>query len=1043
MTAMSCQPKLAAMGKITALIGRVGSVEQLAMKTFLFSAALFASLWGSELRALSQGFPPWQAADRMTVPPDCEVTLVASEPLVRQPVAIEFDARGRLWVIQYLQYPNPSGLRRVKVDRWSRTTYDRVPEPPPRGPRGADRITILADNDEDGRADAARDFVNGLNLASGFAFGHGGVFVLQAPYLLFYSDRDNDDVPDSAPTVCLSGFGMEDAHSVANSLTWGPDGWLYGCQGSTVTSRIRGIEFQQGVWRYHPLTRKFELFCEGGGNSWGLDFDAEGELIYSTNAGPYRMLHARQGAYYWKSFGKHGALHNPYAFGYFEHVAHTNFHGGHVTVGGIVYQGTNLPPRFLGQHIAGDLLGHSVQWHQLYRRASTFASSHGGELLRANDAWFAPTDVIMGPDNAIYVADWHDHRTAHPDPDADWDRSNGRIYRIAAKGTKATKPPQLANLASSQLVALLSDRNPWIVRQARRILAERRDPEAVFRLRSLVLEVKDERHALEALWALYLSGGFNESFGLRAVEHRSAMVRHWAVRLLGDERTVSPEMAARLAQLAAAEKDARVSAQLACTAQRLAAPTGLAIALALLRGTSNADDPHLPLLIWWAIERHAIAGIAELSEFFAGRAAAHSEIARNIVRERLLRRWTAEGTEATLNACASVIAAADASERPALFAAVEQGFRDRPREPVGFGSGGLFAGSAVAELKIPRRFEHYQNVTDALAREFDRLWREDTRDAALIRFSCRIGRGNGRARATSLAADESASPHLRIEMIRTLAELGYAGSAEEFLRLAKSDAPEMVRLAALESLSSFDYLNLAEEILAACPSFPERLRHRARDVLLSRKEWAAALLVAVDKKHIAAREISFQQLRTAALHNDPELDKLIRKHWGNITSGTKEEKLAEMRRLQNDLRAGEGDPVRGHALYRQACAACHVLHGEGGQVGPDLTYANRADREFLLASIVDPSATVRKEFLNYEIETTGGRILSGLIAEQAAGTMTIVSANGERNEIARDRIQSMRESAVSAMPEGLLQPLKPQELRDLFSYLQRTNRTKP
>src|SRR4029077_8152024 len=128
---------------------------------------------------------------------------------------------------------NPAGLKRVRVDRYSRTVYDRVPEPPPRGPRGADRITILEPSPAGIKA---KDFVTGVNLASGLAFGHGGVFVLQAPYLLFYPDRNRDDVPDGDPDLLLSGFGMDDAHSVANSLTWGPDGWLYGCQGSTVTA---------------------------------------------------------------------------------------------------------------------------------------------------------------------------------------------------------------------------------------------------------------------------------------------------------------------------------------------------------------------------------------------------------------------------------------------------------------------------------------------------------------------------------------------------------------------------------------------------------------------------------------------------------------------------------------------------------------------------------------------------------------------------------------------------------------------------------------
>lgn len=219
----------------------------------------------------AQGYPPEQALQRMKPADGLAVQLVASEPLIRQPLSMTFDARGRLWVIQYLQYPTPAGLKPVEVDQYLRTKYDRVPEPPPRGPRGLDRITILDGVDAQGRYHQAKDFVTGLNLASGLALGNGGVYVLQAPYLLFYPDRNGDDVPDGDPEVLLTGFGMEDAHAVGNSLIWGPDGWLYGAQGSTVTAHItdpltkRAFEFQQGVWRYHPGTKQFELYAEGGG----------------------------------------------------------------------------------------------------------------------------------------------------------------------------------------------------------------------------------------------------------------------------------------------------------------------------------------------------------------------------------------------------------------------------------------------------------------------------------------------------------------------------------------------------------------------------------------------------------------------------------------------------------------------------------------------------------------------------------------------------------------------------------------------------------
>ena len=517
-----------------------------------------------------QGYAVEEATKHMTLPQGFQVKLVAGEPTVRQPVAIDFDDRGRLWVIQYLQYPNPAGLKRVHVDRYSRTVYDRIPEPPPRGPKGADRITILEDFDASGRARKAKDFLSGLNLASGMAFGHGGVFVLQVPYLLFYPDRNGDDVPDADPEVLLSGFGMEDAHSVANSLTWGPDGWLYGCQGSTVTAHIRGIEFQQGVWRYHPRTRRFELFCEGGGNSWGLDFDRHGNLFYSTNVGGFVMLHGVQGGYYWKQFGKHGALHNPYAYGYIDHVPHQGFRGGHVTVGGIIYQGDSFPQRFRGKYIAADLLGHAVYWHDLKPWGTTFQSAHGGELLLANDTWFAPCDVTTGPDGSIYVADWYDKRTAHPDPDADWDRSNGRIYKIEARDSKPFRKIDPTRLSSERLVELLSHPNDWYARRARRILGERRDPGVIPTLRAKVLEGKDEGLALNALWALYVSGGFDDDFASKLLDHRNPDVRRWTIRLLGDDCKVCDGIAKKLVELAARDPDIMVRSQLGLHGQALA-----------------------------------------------------------------------------------------------------------------------------------------------------------------------------------------------------------------------------------------------------------------------------------------------------------------------------------------------------------------------------------------------------------------------------------------------------------------------------------------
>src|SRR5882724_8456894 len=346
------------------LRNRTHSVRVVVLQSLVFCFCCFFT-------SFAEGLGPQDSLKLMEVADGFEVSLVASEPEIRQPISITFDELGRMWIIQYLQYPTPAGLKPIIVDNYLRTKYDRVPEPPPRGPKGADRITICELDPDGKRAIKFKAFVNGLNLCSGLALGYGGVFVLQPPYLLFYPDKDRDDVPDADPEVLLTGFGMEDAHAVANSLTWGPDGWLYGAQGSTVTAQIRGREFQQGIWRYHPVTKEFELFAEGGGNTWGLDFDENGEILAGTNFDD-KMLHQVQGAYYVKNFGKHGALHNPYTYGYFNHVPYTGYRGHHISCGGIVYQGGAFPPAFNGAYIFANVLDHAVYWANLRPEGSSF-----------------------------------------------------------------------------------------------------------------------------------------------------------------------------------------------------------------------------------------------------------------------------------------------------------------------------------------------------------------------------------------------------------------------------------------------------------------------------------------------------------------------------------------------------------------------------------------------------------------------------------------------------------------------------------------------
>ncbi|MFO0870679.1 MAG: PVC-type heme-binding CxxCH protein [Pirellulales bacterium] len=982
--------------------------------------------------ARAQGLTAEEATRRMQVPAGFAVEVVAAEPLVRQPVAIEWDDRGRLWVIQYLQYPNPAGLQRVQVDRYSRTRYDRVPEPPPHGPRGADRITILEDSDGDGRCDRGRDFVAGLNLATGLACGHGGVFVLNVPYLLFYPDRNRDDVPDGDPEVLLSGFGMEDAHSVANSLTWGPDGWLYGCQGSTVTAQVRDVEFQQGVWRYHPVTREFELFCEGGGNTWGLDFDSTGRLFYSTNFGGYTLVHGVQGAYYVKSFGKHGALHNPHAYGYFEHAPHQGFRGGHVTVGGLVYQGGLFPESFRGRYIGGDLLGHAVYWHDILPWGSTVRTAHGGELLEARDPWFAPSDLTVGPDGALYVADWHDARTAHPDPDATWDRSNGRIFRLAPVGSPRPVPRDLSRCSADELRDLHSQRNQWWVRRSRQELARRqglvRQGDGTQRaeldrlragFRTVAASATEETAALEALWSVHALEGFDESLAIRLLASPHPAVRAWTVRLLGDTRRVSDELAHRLDAFAEQEPVVAVRQQLACTAARLPAAQALPIINAHINRDLDRDDPFLPLLWWWAVEKHSVTGRGEVLRRFVRPTLWKSQLGREVLLTRLVRRYAAERSPAGLDALVQLIdAAPDAISRSRLWAPILQGWQEQ------FADQHEEAWRTTVQqhaLAVRWRTAREAAPADLVLLHLGVLWRDESALAAAERG----------------ALDPALEIPQRVARLSMLAEVGAPRITREVLELVVAEGPENLRVAALQLLAGVADPQVAERLVAlhrTTPdgSFPSRLR----DVILSRAITARVWLTAVDRGEIPPSATPLEQIRRVALLNHPELDALVAKHWGRVQGATREEKLAEVRRLNNDLRAAGGQPAAGRELFRKHCATCHQLFGEGARIGPDLTSANRQDRDFLLVSLVDPSSVIRKEYVSVIVETKGGRVLTGLPVERSDTQLTLADTKGERQTLPRGDIAELHESPVSLMPDDLYRQFTPQQLRDLFAYLQ-------
>jgi putative membrane-bound dehydrogenase-like protein len=995
-------------------------------------------------------FPPAESLKQFVVPADLRIDQVLAEPIVRQPLFLNFDERGRLWVVQYLQYPYPAGLKMVSKDKFWRSVYDKIPEPPPHGPRGADKITIHEDTDGDGVFDKHKTFVEGLSITTSFAFGRGGVWVLNPPYLLFYPDKNHDDVPDGDPVVHLQGFGMEDTHSVTNSLRWGPDGWLYATQGSTVSAHVLrpGIDKEpiahtmgQQVWRYHPETRRFEVFAEGGGNAFGCEMDDAGRVFSGHNGGDTRGFHYVQGGYSQKGFQKHGALSNPFTFGYFPPMKHHSVP--RFTHNFVIYGGGALPADYAGKLFGVEPLQGQVVQSQFDPDGSTFQTKDINRVVTTTDKWFRPVEIKVGPDGGIYVADLYEALIAHGQHfEGKVDKTNGRVYRLAAKDAKPLAPFDLGRKSSAELVETLRHPNRWFRQTALRLLADRRDASVVPLLREQIGKSSGQ-FAVECLWALNLSGGFNDDVATKTLNHSDQFVRQWTVRLLCDGRQVSPAIAQQLAEVASGEAYVYVRSQLASSARRLPVADALSIVRPLLARSEDVTDPQLPLLLWWAIEAKVADSASPLSPRGRGVGGEGAERAGTVhsqatpsprpspprgeggsaravlamfedrelwkqplmqqhIASRLMQRFAASGArQDLLNAAKLFSLAPDAESTKLLMVGFEAAFKGRP----------------LASLP--------PELTAQLAKA----------GGGSLSLRLRQGDAAAVADALKLVADDKTEKTQRVEFIQTFGEINQPASVPVLLKLLETSKDDEVRNAALTALQSYKLDEIGSTVVRLYGSFSDDVRTTAQTLLVSRANWTRQLLEAVSAGQIDARSLPLDVVRKCTLHRDDRIAQIVAQHWKDLDGASTAEMQTQLAHFSTVLKTGSGDPWQGKSLFNKSCAKCHILFGEGGRVGPDLTSFKRDDSQHILHNVVNPSLEVREGFETVLIVTDEGRTVTGFVFDQDSQVVVVRGVDGQNITVARDHIDEMLPQKKSIMPEGLLKDLTDQQVRDLFSYL--------
>ncbi len=979
-------------------------------------------------QSTSKLMSPQEAVEGMTLPSGFEITVFAAEPDVHQPIALATDDRGRLWVAENYTYSESS------------TNYSN---------QLRDRIVILEDVDGDGKFDDRKVFWDQGRRLTSVEIGHGGVWVLDAPNLLFIPDANEDDIPDSAPVVMLNGWDDRAArHTIVNGLRWGPDGWLYGRNGIMAISNV-GVpdstpnqrqQMDCGIWRFHPTKHQFEIVCVGTTNPWGMDWDEHGQMFF-INTVIGHLWHVVPGARYRRMYGEH--LH-PNTYGIIEQTA-DHFHwdtndlwhdirkdgvtimtqttdqagGGHAHCGMMILQGQPYPEKLQGSVLALNLHGRRVNRDTLHRHGATYTARHAADFLKVEDPWFRGIEIISGRNGDIFIADWSDTGECHDDDGIH--RTSGRIYRLAVSSyadsttDPAKRPPSIPavnQLSNEKLANLVASPWEWLSRKCLLELSERAVQNSVSPKIHQDLMAKfhsDEsvKQRLRWLWALQVIGGVDQAFLTQCLDDPSEHIRCWAIRFLSEQDSLSASVLSKFQSLAQQDDSGLVLTWLASSLQRLRYEDRWSIASALSRHQEYAEDRVLPLMIWYGVEP---AILSNPDQAIAMAVSCHMPL----VREYIARRMTLEIERqpemvsqllerlTTQNNDSSVIADALRGMTEAL-----RGWR-KATPVTGWES--FSASQSKSDSEEVRR------LTRELALVFG-----DGRALEELRAIATSGESNLAERRAAIRALVLTRDNEMVQLLQNL--LGNRDLCQE----------------AIQGLAAFGNEETPKQLVARFNGFNLPAKQAAITTLVSRPQFANILLDAVTAGSIDRSDISAFQLRQMQNSGDPRLAEKVSELWPQLSqqSAEKAENIAELREMLTPKAIEQADPSNGRVLFAKSCATCHALYGEGNKIAPDLTGSQRSNLNYLLENIVDPSATVSKSFQLLVVLLDDGRVINGVAVENAEKTLTIQTAT-EQIVISRDEIEQMNESPLSMMPENLLKVLDDQQIRDLIAYLMTT-----
>lgn len=946
-----------------------------------------------------------------------EVTLFASEPMVAKPIQMNWDAEGRLWVISSTAYP-----------------HNKV------GEEANDKVFILEDTDGDGVADKSTVFAEGLNQPTGILPGDGGVYVANATEILYLADTDGDGKADLRRRV-LSGFGTADTHHLIHTFRWGPEGRLYFNQSIYIHSHVEtpwGIKRLEGggVWKLQPHTLELDVYAKGLVNPWGLRFDAYGQSFLTDGAGEEGINYAFPGATFLASPGSERIL--------------RGLNPGQPKHSGLEYvSGRHLPESWEGSFITNDFRANRINRFQLEEQGSGYVSQQMPDVLWTDHVAFRPVDISIGPDGAIYVADWYNPIIQHGEVDFHdprRDQERGRIWRITAKGRRLVKKPKLVGASVEELLDILKQPEVWSREQARQQLKERGAEKVAEPLQRWIDRLDDQREdderlALEALWVSQAIDVFNGPLLDRLLQAKTPNVRAAAVRALQLWHGHVADLPTILDQ---AVKDPHPQVRLeGVIALRELGDAGAArTALAVL---DQPMDEFLDFALWQTMRQLEPQWMDELdtNPAYFGNAAKTTYALKS-----------AASPEA-IDLLTEVYLAGDVPpqyKKDALSAIASRG--------------GLSNLNAIFDWAIHQFSAEGADVSDELSAIENAA---SKRQVAVNRQPGRIGAIiTGESEASAIAAIRLAgtlkvaslsgtlqplTSHANREYakaaMRALASINPRTAATLISRLTESRHPLDLRLLAVSQLAHLNASSAAKiavDLLANLDD-PEQAKELF-DAFISdgaRTQALGEVLVQTtipEPVALAAR----QYLLTAIPGGRREAEDVLLLVKGLEASGgvlPAEGMSLDLDEEQIEALAAQakrnGSPVRGELIYRKselACLSCHAIGGAGGLIGPDLSsLGTSSPAETIIKSVIYPTESIKEGYELQRVARKNDSDILGYLVADRPNEVVIRDFTGNEVAIAKDNIVVREKVPGSLMPPNLTASLTEEEFVDLISYL--------